>query len=87
MIIRELDLSESTVKTHLQAIFRRLGVALAHPGGGGGGARYQLEPLVIWNANGASACSAASNASARKGLFTATPLPARRASSAGSVLR
>lgn len=27
MIMRELDLSESTVKTHLQAIFRRLGVS------------------------------------------------------------
>lgn len=26
LIMRELDLSESTVKTHLQAIFRRLGV-------------------------------------------------------------
>ncbi len=27
MIMRELELSESTVKTHLQAIFRRLGVS------------------------------------------------------------
>jgi DNA-binding NarL/FixJ family response regulator len=27
LIMRELDLSESTVKTHLQAIFRRLGVS------------------------------------------------------------
>ena len=35
-ICRELDLSEATVKTHVQAIFRKLEVQHPHPGGHGG---------------------------------------------------